>query len=313
VFFGAQYEQGAELAALLQAYFFMRREASSPAGTTDERALDRLKSLGHALDGALRSYVDDCRRDGTARSGLFAKLALLESEPGQWLSADEVVGHLNILFISSTEPLAVALAWTLLVFSQQPRLRAELRDELRSVAGAGVPTAEQLDRLGLLHRALNESLRLLPPNAFMVRLTSRPVRLGGFALPAHCEVILCPFLSHRDGAAFDEPAAFRPDRWKQPAPSAFQYLPFGAGGHACAGKALAVRMLKTALAYLLKRYDVVLAGDQEVDWRLHVQFIPTPDPSVTLVPAGTRSQTPGKLRGPIGDLLQFDEGPLDVQ
>jgi cytochrome P450 len=307
LFFGEGGHDGAELASLLQAYFFCRREASSPAGTADDGALDRLKSLGNALDGALRSYVDRCRGGDTARAGLFSKLALLESEPGRLLSADEVVGHLNILFISSTEPLAVALAWTLLLLSQLPRLRAELREEVRGVVRSGVPTAGELDRLVLLNRVLSESLRVLPPNAFMVRLTSRPAELGGFVLPAGTEVIVCPFLSHRDGDVFAEPATFRPDRWKQPPPSAFQYFPFGAGGHACAGKFLAVRMMKTALAYLLARYDVVLAADQDVDWRLHIQFMPAPDPAVTLVPAGARPpHAPGKLGGPVAKLLRFE-------
>jgi cytochrome P450 len=295
------------LASLLQTYFFLRREASSPAAARDDRALDELRSAGHALDDALRAYVRCCRSRGAAASGLLAKLAG-GSAPGSALTEDELVGHANILFVSATEPLAVALTWTLLILSQLPALRGALREELRAVAGDGVPNGADVERLALLDRVVNESLRLLPPNAFMVRLTTEPVQLGAFLLPARCEVVLCPYLAHRDPAAFERPDTFWPDRWKQPPPSPFQYLPFGAGGHACIGKPLAMRTMKTLVAALLSAYDLVLAGDQEIDWRLHIQFMPASDPSVLLVPLGTAlPPRPGRLRGPVRDMIRLDD------
>jgi cytochrome P450 len=142
----------------------------------------------------------------------------------------------------------------------------------------------------------------------MVRVTGEPVHLGGFALPARCEVILCPYVSHRDPEAFDDPAHFRPDRWKLAPPSPFAYFPFGAGGHACIGKALAMRIMKATLAFLLSKYDVLLAGDQDVDWRLNIQFMPNPDPVVVLRPAGSQPpQAPGTLRGAVRDMIRLDE------
>ena len=61
-------------------------------------------------------------------------------------------------------------------------------------------------------------------------------------------------------------------------PSPFVYFPFGAGGHACVGRALALSTIRAALTCLLARYDLVLAGDQEIDWRLHIIFMPRVDP-----------------------------------
>jgi cytochrome P450 len=173
--------------------------------------------------------------------------------------------------------------------------------------GAGIPTGSDVERLVLHDRVISESLRLLPPNAFMVRLTTEPVLLGEFALPARCEVILCPYVSHRDANAFDEPARFAPERWEQPPPSPFQYFPFGAGGHACIGKSLAMRTMKATLAFVLSAYDVVLAGDQEIDWRLHIQFMPKSDPAAMLWPAGSERPPAGELRGPVRAMMGLDE------
>jgi hypothetical protein len=48
----------------------------------------------------------------------------------------------------------------------------------------------------------------------------------------------------------------------------------------------------------------VLNGDQEVDWRLHIVFMPRRDPSVTIRPLDDSTRTvPGRLGGPVAGLL----------
>lgn len=289
--FGSEY--GPRLGKLVNAFFQFRREATAPGQAANQATADALTAQGEAVDNALREYV----RNHQARDGALAGVARLARDGGA-LTEDQAVGHLNVLFISSTEPLAVALAWTILLLSQLPGLRSALR---REAEGAPEPEA-----MPLLHTVVQESLRLLPPNAFMVRLTSRPARLGPFALPERCEVILSPFVSHRDATVFGDPNGFRPERWSSETPSPFVYFPFGAGGHGCVGKTLAMRLLKGALAQMARRYDLVLQGDQEVDWRLQVQFLPAPDPVVTAYRAERREgAVGGRLGGPVGRLIDF--------
>jgi cytochrome P450 len=310
VLFGEEHVGKSQLALLLQTYFHLRREASSPSNSAGQWSRKQLLAVGKSLDAALRRYVRGCRHTGSiSSSGILATLANLEQEPTMQLSEDEVVGHTNILFISSTEPTAVALTWILLILSQLPALRNELRSELsESLGTTPLPAACQPHRLGLLDRVINESLRLLPPNALMVRITTRPTQLGGIRLPARCEVVLCPFLAHRDCKRFHRPEEFLPDRWKEAPPSAFDYFPFGAGGHSCVGRTLALYLIKTVLAFLLPRYDLVLAHDQDIDWRVHIQFIPSCDPEIFIQRLGAPIQRrPGRLGGPIGKLLNLNQ------
>jgi cytochrome P450 len=289
-------ERGSRLGELVSAYFQLRRDATSPGQIADAATIEELAAHGAALDAALRSYVRD---QAGAGDGLLANLALLARAGDASMTEDQAVGHLNVLFISSTEPLAVALSWTVLILSQLPQLRAALREEMIAANG-------RLEGMVLMNGIIQESLRLLPPNAFMVRLTSQPARLGNVTLPAHCEVILCPFVSHRDAAAFGNPMRFQPERWKGPPPSPWIYFPFGAGGHACVGKVVAMRLLKTALAFLLSRFDLVLQDDQEVDWRLHVQFMPATDPIMAAYRVGSpEALRAGKLGGPVGNLIDL--------
>jgi cytochrome P450 len=290
--FGEEYDGREELAGLLSSYFHLRRQAASPAGGASHDARDTLLVAGDGLDSALRRFVRTAR-GSEEPSGLIGKLAA----PKTGLTEDEIAGHANILFVSSTEPIAVALTWTLLILSQLPQLRQALREE---IASAGHPS--------LLDSVIAESLRILPPNAIMVRVTARPVSLGGVELPARCEVILCPWVTHRDARLFPEPDAFRPSRWIDARPSPFEYLPFGAGGHLCVGRGLALGLMKAVLSFLVARYDLVLAGDQEVDWRVHIMFMPRNDPAF-LIRAPHASGEGGTLRGPLAALLSLAMEP----
>jgi cytochrome P450 len=59
-------------------------------------------------------------------------------------------------------------------------------------------------------------------------------------------------LVHRDPRVFDEPDAFRPERFRDaPAPDAF--VPFGGGARRCLGQALARLEIATLLPSILER------------------------------------------------------------
>jgi cytochrome P450 len=305
VLFGDGQANTRQLASLLQAYFYLRREAASSAHTANREELEQLAMVGNLVDSELREFIRACRQASPASPGVFANLAMESGEAR--LSEDEAVGHMNIFFISTTEPVAVALSWVLLVLSQLPELRIELRNELDATLQANTcPTEAQLNKLTLLDCVINETLRLLPPNALMVRITTKPILLSGVTLPARCEILLCPFISHRDGAAFHHAEEFLPSRWQGTPPSPFLYFPFGAGGHACIGRGIAIDMMKTTLAFLLPRFDLLLAESQDVDWSIRIMLLPTPDPSVIFHPL--HSQTlpkSGKITGPIAALVNL--------
>lgn len=292
--FGANAGEQAGLATRMRAYFDLRREASSPINSPSTPAVEELTRLGNAVDAELRRYIQACRPARAASEGLVARLAKLEHV--ERLSDDEVIGHANVLFLSSTEPVAVTLTWIFLILSQLPDLRRALRASF-----------ECSGEVALLNRVISETLRMLPPNAFMVRTTSRPVILGGVELPIQCEIVLCPFVSHRDPECFPQPNCFMPDRWQGSAPSPFLYFPFGAGGHSCVGRALALSVIRAAVSGILAEYDLILAGEQEVDWRLHIIFMPSTDPLFAIQSVVRASHlVPGRLRGPIADMLQLD-------
>lgn len=312
VLFGNQFADRIELGLLIQSYFQLRREASTPFSTSKPTLRESLIQVGTTLDAALRAYIRWCKGTPETADGILATLATLDAPEA--LSEDELVAHSNVLCVSSIEPIAVSLTWIILILSQLPKLRRELREELyKSGHAQAAGDFSRILQLPLLDSIIHESLRLLPPNALMVRLTTRPARLGHVTLPDCCELLVCPFLAHRDPERFPQPDTFLPQRWHTNKPSPFEYFPFGAGGHSCIGRPLALYLIKSILARLAQPYELVLTGDQAIDWRIHIQFMPSNEPLMTIREASSSaSQDGGALRGRVGHLLKFESSDKRV-
>lgn len=289
--FGRAYEKRTTLAELLYSYFQVRREGTSQRSSLTESDRKELIGLGNSLDDALRRYIHWARAQAAnSAEGLLTRLC---RTAGNNLSDDELVAHCNVIFMSCNEPIAVSLTWTLLILSQLSDLRRELCDEVAQ----GNATKMQW--------VINEALRVLTPNALMVRVTTAPASLNGIELPERCELVLCPFLAHRDEERFPQPDEFRPQRWRGLKPSPFEYFPFGAGGHGCVGQRLAMYLLKTVLSRLLTHFDLVLDEDQEIDWRIHIMLMPVGDVMMRVADPNNPIGKRGKLLGPVAELVRF--------
>lgn len=290
-------EEGESLAGAVQAYFLDRRtliRTPNPATEASQAFIER----GIVLDAALRRCV---RRAKTAWV-IHAMRAAAESRAAL-LSEDQTIAHLNVLLMSSMEPIAVTLAWAILLLSERPSLRSSLRNELSAIFSVGPPTAESVPRCSLLNGIVQETLRVCPPNAIMLRVTRRPVVLCGWALPARCEVLLCPFALHRSPDVYLDPERFLPERWRDLRPSAFAYLPFGGGVRHCIGRHLAYQSMVLALACIYRSFAPVLATDQHVDWLVDVNLMPHPDVLV----CRERGLPPARLQGPVREVLPQTE------
>jgi cytochrome P450 len=156
----------------------------------------------------------------------------------------------------------------------------------------------------LLARMIKEILRLVPPSAILMRVLQRDTVLQGLPLTAGQGVVVAPFVEHRREGVFRDADAFRPERWQTERPGPFEFLPFGGGARACLGRRIALATLYQAVRAVLLRGDVVVPGDQVIDWRLNVTLQPHPDPLLRLTPLGVAEQAPNATwTGPAAELL----------
>ncbi len=81
-----------------------------------------------------------------------------------------------------------SLVWEL---ARRPRLVHDLRDEANGAQDGGTPLAEAVVR---------ETLRLYPPAWLMTRTAATATTLGAWSLSPGDDVLLNPYLIHRDPA-----------------------------------------------------------------------------------------------------------------
>ena len=105
-----------------------------------------------------------------------------------------------------------------------------------------------------------------------------PVELGGYSIPAGTTVFMPQWVIHRDGRWFQDPEAFRPERWEGgflQRIHRYAYFPFGGGPRICIGNNFALMEATLILATIARKYRLKLAPDANI----------VPLPTITLRPA----------------------------
>ncbi|MBQ5947534.1 cytochrome P450 [Massilia sp. ST3] len=182
-------------------------------------------------------------------------------------------------FLAGHETTAATLTWWAWCMASHPEAQEAARREVAAVLDGRAPTAEDLPALGYLGRSLQETLRLYPAAPILMsRRALKPIRLGGWTLPARTILTVPLGLMQRDARWFPEPERFRPDRFLEHGAGAPRgaFMPFGAGPRVCLGQHLALAEMTVIAAMILQRF------------RLSVpQGMPAPQPqlNVTLRPA----------------------------
>lgn len=135
--------------------------------------------------------------------------------------------------------------------------------EVRDVLGDRWPEADDLKRLTYLNGVVQETLRLYPPSAITLRYVVQDFEFAGRRIRRGSNLMFSPYITHRMPDLWDEPLAFRPQRWDPTDPSyrkhlTNEYLPFVPGPHRCVGAELATMELTVMLARVLARSSLHL-------------------------------------------------------
>ncbi|MFL5515630.1 MAG: cytochrome P450, partial [Gemmatimonadales bacterium] len=116
------------------------------------------------------------------------------------------------------------------------------------------PAGGDLDRLPFTRAVWDETLRVYPPAWVLRRKAAAGATAGDVAIPEGATVLVNVFGLHRDPRSFDDPTAFRPERFLDGEPPPFAYLPFGAGARGCIGFHFATMEAVVLLAGIASRW-----------------------------------------------------------
>ena len=191
----------------------------------------------------------------------------------------QAVDELKQYLWAGTETTALTLAWALYEASRNPETADRIRREGEEVYGDREPTAADYSQLAYTRAVIQETMRLYPPIWGLMRLASKPDVIAGKEIRPGDRVVLFAYGAHHNPKFWDEPEAFRPERWMAGAAKKqvkYSYLPFGGGKRSCIGGAMSQVENTLALSLLLRRFRPEYVG---------------PDPAginatVTLTPKG---------------------------
>jgi len=230
-----------------------------------------LPTPGNRLRDRTVRTVDDLaydlirRRRASPGDDLLSLLVLAtDADGGPALSGREIRDELMTMFFAGHESSAAALTWALYLLAEHPAVAEEVRAEIAALGVERVSMAD-LARLPLLGRVVAETLRLYPPAWVFDRSPLTDITVGGYRIPRGANVLLSPWVVHRDPRVWDDPDAFRPERFADgAAPPRSAYLPFGDGPRICVGNRFAEAEIRIVLATLLPRVELSLEKGQTV-------------------------------------------------
>jgi cytochrome P450 len=257
------------------AVFSWWQRLPTPGNFRFRRAMKRLNEI---LLGAIAQ-----RRSGdSGPEDLLSRLLHARDEEGGGLSDQQLRDELVTLFLAGHETTAVALTFCFYLLAGHPEVEARLAAELDEVLAGATPTVGHLPRLPYTEWVVKEAMRLYPPVPSIGREALADCEIGGYPVPKGTQVSPVQWVTHRDARWFDDPLAFRPERWDNDLARRLPrcaYFPFGDGPRVCIGSQFALMEAVLILATVATRFRLALAAGQTLALL----------PSITLRPrAGVR-------------------------
>lgn len=260
------------------------------------RSRERLDAIvGRIIATRRREMESESKEASASRGDLLSMLLESRYEAEEGVSAPETVApetgmndvqirdEVLTIFLAGYETVANALTWTWYLLSQNPEAEAKLQAELEEVLGPGdggalrLPILADIPRLRYTEMVFAESMRLYPPAWAMGRMSTAPVTLGPYRIPAGAHFFFSQYMMHRTPEYFPDPLRFDPERHtpeNKAGRDKFAYFPFGGGSRQCIGESFAWMEGILAVATIASRWRMRYADPEP----------PIPQAKITLRP-----------------------------
>src|SRR4051812_28436658 len=207
----------------------------------------RFLAVRDAVDSLLFDEIAKRRGDPdlAERTDIFSLLLQARDEDGEPLTDRELRDELITLLVAGHETTATGLAWAFERLVRLPGALERLAEDDSAYADAVV----------------HETLRLRPPIPIVARrVVGEPFDLDGRSIPVGTMIAPCIYLVHRRADVYDDPYAFRPERFLENPPETYSWLPFGGGMRRCIGASFAVLEMSTVLRTVAGRMRLAPHG-----------------------------------------------------
>lgn len=270
-----------------------------PAWTPTPRLRNLKRSIA-AIDEVVFDIIRE-RRRGEVRDDLLGTLLAAVDDDGKTGMDDQQLRDEAItLFLAGHETTALALAHTFFLLARYPEVEQRVLAEVNEVVGDRLPTAEDAKALRYTEQVIKEAMRLYPPAWLVGREATEDVTIAGHLVPKGAQLMMSPWIVHRDPRFFKDPEAFDPDRFSKERSKGrprFAYFPFGGGPRTCIGSHFAMMEAILMLAVIVQRFHLELLPEQTLELK----------PSVTLRPKGEGLSVRVHKRAVVRDSVQPEQ------
>jgi cytochrome P450 len=239
----------------------------------------RMRRAVRKLDDVMYGIIRHRRDNPTDRGDLLSLLLHARDEDdGSAMTDKQLRDEAMTLFLAGHETTALVLSWAWFLLAEHPQAEHKLMAELNTVLAGRTPSADDWPRLKFTEMIALESMRLYPPAYVVGREAIVDCGIGGYAVPRGTTVLMSQWAVQRDPRFFEEPNAFRPERWGEERIKSlpkFAYFPFGGGPRVCIGQQFAMMELVLVLATIAQKFRFRMQPGAKV----------TPQASFTLRPA----------------------------
>ncbi|KAG9157621.1 hypothetical protein Leryth_014133 [Lithospermum erythrorhizon] len=175
-----------------------------------------------------------------------------------------IVDNCKNIYFAGHETTAISASWCLLLLAAHPEWQVRAREEVIQICGDNIPDADMLRRMKVLTMVIQETLRLYPPAAFVVREALQDISLKGMQVPKGVNIqIPIPVLHQHPELWGSDVTEFNPARFEggiaKACKSPQAYMPFGVGTRTCVGQHFAMMELKIMLSLILSNFSLSLA------------------------------------------------------
>ena len=227
----------------------------------------RFHALARKIDNVVYRIISERRASGEDKGDLLSMLLAARDEDGSQMNDRQLRDEVMTSFLAGHETTALTLAWSWYLLGDHPEVEKKFHAELDEVLGGRTPTIADLSRLKYTEQMAKESMRLYPPAFGLGREAIDDCEIGGYRVPAGTQVFMFQWATHRDPRFYDEPAAFRPERWTEDfieqLPK-YAYFPFGGGPRVCIGASFAMMEVILCLATIGQKFRLELDQDHPV-------------------------------------------------
>ncbi|KAK7263965.1 hypothetical protein RJT34_31565 [Clitoria ternatea] len=233
------------------------------------------EGLRYGSDEFVLSYVDT-----------LLDLEMLEEEEGRGSKLDDgkICTLCSEFLNAGTDTTSTALEWIMANLVKYPCIQERVVEEIRGVMVGREDKEikeEDLHELQYLKAVVLEGLRRHPPLHFVAphRVTKDFV-LNGYLVPTYASVNFLVAEIGRDPTAWDDPLAFKPERFMNNGGAMFdimgskeiKMMPFGAGRRMCPGYGLAMLHLEYFVANFVWNFEWKAMDGDDVDLSEELQF-----------------------------------------